>query len=76
MPRLCGYEELALRALRGRRARTAAAIYTLVGSCMLQGIDPGSYLYDLLCRLLDHLSRDIAALTPRNWRRARELHTA
>jgi transposase len=57
-------------------ARAAAAIYTLVGSCMLQGIDPETYLYDLLCCLLDHPSRDIAALTPRNWRRARELHTA
>ena len=57
-------------------ARAAAAIYTLVGSCMLQSIDPETYLYDLLCCLLDHPSRDIAALTPRNWRRARELHTA
>jgi hypothetical protein len=43
---------------------------------MLQGIDPETYLHDLLCCLLDHPSRDIAALTPRNWRRARELHTA
>jgi hypothetical protein len=43
---------------------------------MLQSIDPETYLYDLRCRLLDHPRRDIAALTPRTWRRARELHTA
>ena len=57
-------------------ARAAAAIYTLVGSCMLQNNGPETYLYDLLCCLLDHPGRDVAAPTPRNWRRARELHNA
>jgi transposase len=56
-------------------ARAAATVYTLVGSCMLQDIDPETYLCDVFDRLLDHPARDIAALTPQNWRRAREPHT-
>jgi hypothetical protein len=42
---------------------------------LLQDVDPETYLCDVFDRLLDHPARDIAALTPQNWRRARELHT-
>lgn len=57
-------------------AEAAATIYTLVGSCMLQGIDPHAYLVDVLGRLLDHPSNRVIELTPRGWRLAREGHTA
>ena len=53
-------------------ARAAATLYTLVGSCALQGIDPWLYLKDVLDRVLDHPVKRIAELTPRSWRLARE----
>lgn len=55
-------------------ALAAADGYTLVGSCFLQGVDPEEYLCDVLDRILDHPAKDIAALTPLNWRLARERH--
>ena len=56
-------------------ALAAADLYTLVGSCMLQGIDPHAYLVDVLGRLLDHPRSRIAELTPKRWRLAHEAHT-
>ena len=35
-------------------AKTAATLYTLIGICSLQGIDPETYLKDVLGRVLDH----------------------
>jgi transposase len=52
-------------------AHAAATAYTLIGSCMLQDVYPETYLSDVFDRLLDHPARDIAALAPLNWRRAR-----
>jgi transposase len=49
-------------------AQAAATIYTLVGSCILQGIDPHVYLVDVLGRLLDHPVNRVGELTPRVWR--------
>jgi transposase len=57
-------------------AHAAATLYTLVGSCMLQGIDPHSYLVDILDRLPDHPVSRVRELMPREWRLAREGHTA
>ena len=57
-------------------ALAAADLYTLVGSCTLQGIDPHAYLVDVLGRLLDHPRSRIAELTPKRWRLAKEAHTA
>jgi transposase len=57
-------------------ANAAATIYTLIGSCMLQGIDPQAYLVDVLGRLLDHPSNRVNELTPREWRRKMERHPA
>lgn len=54
-------------------AEAAATIFTLVGSCMLQGIDPWAYLFDVLNRLPDHPASRIEELTPRGWRLAREV---
>jgi transposase len=56
-------------------AQAAATIYTLVGCCMLQGIDPHTYLVDILGTLLDHPINRVAELTPKAWRLTRECHT-
>jgi len=55
-------------------AVAAANIYTLIGSCYLQSIDPWVYLCDILDRLQDHPSTRIDELTPMGWRLARERH--
>ena len=52
----------------------AAAIHTLVGSCMLQGIDPAEYLVDVLSTVLDHPINRVGELTPRAWRE-KQRHT-
>jgi len=57
-------------------AHAAATIYTLVGSCQLQGIDPWVYLRDVLGRVLDHPANRVRELTPKNWLAARQGHTS
>ncbi len=80
--RLCMSNNAAERALRGiavgRRnwtfagsdegGRRAAAIYTLVETAKLNGVDPQAWLADVLARLLDHPAKRIADLLPWNWR--------
>jgi transposase len=80
--RLCMSNNAAERELRavavGRRnwtfagsdegGRRAAAIYTLIQSAKLNGIDPQAWLADVLARLPDHPARRIAELSPWNWR--------
>ena len=53
-------------------AKAAATLFTLTGSCAMQGIDPWVYLADVLSRINDHPVSRIAELTPRGWRLARE----
>ncbi len=53
-------------------AEAAAIAYTLIGSCMLQGIDPHEYLVDVLGKLPDWPSTRVGELTPRAWRKKRE----
>ena len=57
-------------------ANAAATLYTLIGSCTLQGIDPWVYLKDVFSRLLDYPVNQIADLTPKRWRLAREQQLA
>lgn len=57
-------------------AEAACVLYTLIGSCMLQGIDPHAYLVDILGRLPDHPANCVHELTPMAWRRARETHAS
>lgn len=57
-------------------AEVAATCYTLIGSCMLQGIDPLAYLVDVLGRVQDHPSTRLHELTPREWRLEREHHAS
>lgn len=53
-------------------AHAAATMFSLVGSCMLQGIDPWAYLTDVLGRLGRHPVNRVHELTPLAWRLARE----
>lgn len=57
-------------------AHAAATMFTLVGSCMMQGIDPWVYLNDVLERLGRHPVNRVHELTPRSWRIAREAANA
>ncbi len=53
-------------------AEAAMGWFTLIGSCMLQGINPHAYLYDVFRRLPDYSSRWVHELTPMNWRIRRD----
>ena len=68
------------RALRGWRsgarttsspARTAApnaaALYSLIETAKLNGLDPEAYLRDVLARIADHPALQLSSLLPRNW---------
>jgi len=81
--RLCMSNNAAERVVRcvavGRKSWTfagsdegghrAAAIYTLIETAKLNGIDPQAWLADVLARLPDHPAKRIAELLPWNWRR-------
>jgi transposase len=80
--RLCMSNNAAERAVRcvavGRKNWTfagsdqgghrAAAIYTLIETAKLNGIDPQAWLADVLARLPDHPAKRISELLPWNWR--------
>ena len=48
----------------------AAAIYTLIESAKLNGIDPQAWLADVLARLPDHPAKRIGDLLPWAWKAA------
>ena len=50
-----------------RGGERAAAIYTLIESAKLNGIDPQAWLADVLARLPDHPARRVGDLLPWNW---------
>jgi transposase len=50
--------------------RRAAALYSLIESAKLNGINPQHYLADVLARIADHPARRIADLLPWNWQPA------
>jgi transposase len=47
--------------------RRAAAIYSLIESAKLNGLNPQHYIADVLARIADHPARRIAELLPWNW---------
>jgi len=82
--RICLSNNAAERALRGiavgrhnwtfagsdRGGERAAAMYTLIETAKLNGVDPQAWLADVLARLPDHPVRRIADLLPWCWGRA------
>ncbi len=88
--RICLSNNAAERALRGiavgrknwtfagsdRGGERAAAIYTLIETCKLNGVDPQAWLAAILARLPDHPARQITDLLPWNWLAAMEASTA
>jgi len=48
-------------------ALAAAAIYSLIESAKLNGLNPQNYLADVLARIPDHPARRISELLPWKW---------
>jgi hypothetical protein len=82
LPKLSGRSELAgaFRYMLGRKnylfagsdrgGERAAAMYSLIETAKLNGLDPEAYLRDVLARIADHPNNRIADLLPWNWRPA------
>jgi hypothetical protein len=51
-----------------RGAERAAALYSLIESAKLNGLDPQNYLRDVLTRIADHPVQRLAELLLWNWR--------
>jgi transposase len=80
--RICLSNNAAERALRGialgRRAwlfagsdrggERAAAMYTLIATAKLNGVDPQAWLADVLCRIADHPASQLHGLLPWHWK--------
>ncbi len=49
----------------------SAVLYTLIENCRLQGVEPYTYLKDVLERLPRTTNREVSQLTPFNWKQAR-----
>ena len=43
-------------------------VQSLLSTCRVQGIDPYTYLVDVLQRIDTHPARDVELLTPRIWK--------
>ncbi len=85
--RVCLSNNAAERALRGialgrkswlfagsdRGGRRAAAMYSLIVTAKMNGIDPQAWLADVLSRLAGHPASRIDELLPWNWQRARNV---
>jgi len=48
-------------------AKRAALIYSFLGSCKMNNIDPYKWLNDVLSRILDHKANKLDELLPGNW---------
>jgi transposase len=55
-----------------RGGERAAAMYTLIATAKLNGVDPQAWLADVLARINDHKISDLAALLPWRWAAAQE----
>ena len=49
----------------------SAVIYTLIENCRLHGVEPYTYLKDVLTRLPRCTNKDVAQLTPQRWQESR-----
>jgi transposase len=50
--------------------RRAAAMYSLIETAKLNGVNPQAYLTDVLTRIADHPAKRVAELLPWNWQPA------
>ena len=50
----------------------SAVMYTLIANCRLHGVEPYTYLKDVLERLPTTTNQQVAQLTPLNWHKARQ----
>lgn len=48
-------------------ARHSGILYSMLHTCSLHGVDPRTYLIDLLQRMDFHPGNDVHQLTPRLW---------
>lgn len=51
-----------------RGGERAAAMYTLIATAKLNGVDPQAWLADVLCRIADHPASQLHALLPWHWK--------
>ena len=51
-----------------RGARHAALMYSLLGTCKLQGVEPFAYLRDVIERISEHKANKLQELLPGLWR--------
>jgi hypothetical protein len=56
--------------------RRAAAMYSLIETAKLNGINPQAYLADVLARIADHPAKRVAELLPWNWQPANPIRAA
>jgi hypothetical protein len=49
-------------------AERVGQVQSLITTCVLQGVDPYTYLVDVLQRIATHPSARVAELTPRRWK--------
>jgi len=80
--RVCLSNNAAERGLRGialgrkswlfcgsdRGGERAAAMYTLIITCKMNGVDPQAWLADVLARIAGHPAHRLGDLTPWNWK--------
>jgi len=59
-----------------RGGERAAAIYTLIETAKLNGVDPQAWLADVLARLPDHPAKRIGEFLPWHWKAARDAAAA
>ncbi len=57
-------------------ARRAAILLSLVQTCKNHGLDPFTYLRDVIDRVSVHPMSRVGELTPREWKRLRQLNVA
>ncbi len=48
-------------------AQRSAMMYSFIGTCKINGINPTHWLYDIFLRIKDHPINKIEELLPQNW---------
>ena len=51
-----------------RAARHAALMYSLIGTCKLNNVEPYAYLCDVIARISDHKANKLHELLPQYWK--------